>query len=65
MRRREARSVTGYVQATVEAGAAVDLTLRLAGFQIERGDYASGLLLPAEGVFGPTRREGRRVAEAA
>jgi hypothetical protein len=61
------RSMTGYVQARVAVGAAVDLSLRVGGFQIERGDYASGLLLPAEGAFGPVLREvgDRQVTKAA
>jgi hypothetical protein len=68
VRRRDARSLTGYVQARIEAGATVDLTLRVAGFQIERGDYPSGLRLPAEGAFrwlGGQRGAVRQTAEAA
>ena len=53
-----ARRMTAYVQAVIKEGARVNLTLRVAGFQIEQGAYASDLLLPTEGALGPTRREG-------
>jgi plastocyanin len=65
VRRRDTRSLTGYVQAAAEVGAAIDVTLRVAGFQIEQGGYASGLLVPPEGAFGPVQRGRPEVAEAA
>jgi hypothetical protein len=65
MRGALARSMTGYLQASIEAGAAVDLTLRVAGFQIERGGYASALLLPAPGAFGPVGRAASVTEEGA
>ena len=61
-----ARNMTGYVQMKVAAGASVDVTLRVAGFQIEEGSWASDLLLPPEGTLGPTARDaGSDAAQAA
>jgi hypothetical protein len=56
MKRQETRAATAYLQAILEAGSSADFTLRVAGFQFERGDYASGLILPAPGAFGPVLR---------
>ena len=43
--------MTGYIQFTFPAGASIDFTLRVGGPQIERGSYASGLILPPPGEW--------------
>jgi Ca2+-binding RTX toxin-like protein len=49
-------AMTAYLQMPVAAGAEIDFTLRLAGFQIEQGRYASNLMLPPPGALGRTSR---------
>jgi autotransporter passenger strand-loop-strand repeat protein len=63
IRHAAARAMTGYLQFAIQAGADVDLTLRIAGFQIEQGGYASDLMLPPPGAMGPVRR-GSALADA-
>jgi hypothetical protein len=54
----DAAAVTAYLQLPVAAGTALDLTLRVAGMQIEAGRYASDPILPPPGAPGiATRHE--------
>jgi hypothetical protein len=63
LERRDAAAMTAYVQLPVAVGAAIDLTLRVAGVQFELGRCASDLILPPPGEPGISTRRGP--AEAA
>jgi hypothetical protein len=54
-------ATTAYVQISVAADTPIDMTLRLAGLQIEEGSYASELILPSPGE---PRAASRRSADA-
>ena len=59
--RPDVAATTAYVQISVAADTPIDMTLRLAGLQIEEGSYASELILPSPGE---PRAASRRSADA-
>jgi hypothetical protein len=61
---RDAAAMTAYLQLPVASGAALDLTLRVAGMQFERGRYASDPILPPAGAPGIAARAGAPAASA-
>jgi hypothetical protein len=65
LERLDAAAMTAYLQLPVAAETALDLTLRIAGMQIEAGRYASALILPPVGKPGiAVRRDPKEAAEA-
>jgi Ca2+-binding RTX toxin-like protein len=64
LERPDATAMTAYIQLPVAAGASVDLTLRLAGLQIEEGSYPSELILPPPGEPRTATRHGAESTSA-
>lgn len=52
-------AMSAHLQISVASGTTVDLTLRLAGLPIEKGSYASDLILPPPGEPQAAGRQGR------
>ncbi len=64
LERPDATAMTAYIQLPVAAGACVDLTLRVAGLQIEEGSYPSELILPPPGEPRTATRQGAESTRA-